>query len=215
MHTLTVVRHSFQYWAVIASLFEDIGPEDRASLVLQQGQSVGDIILEARCNFEILVRMYYLRHGFDMYNTWVFFFLNNLCFMAIRELQVKYEEGANQDTVSMADDKAVAAARSTLVLASKGISDQGRCYYLAEAMLRTICIQMDPMDVGILKQYARFQDIDDPVVTAERLKVIKSSWQHRVASNHDPEKKSLQDTVEGEDGKEERESGSDTGKISP
>jgi hypothetical protein len=92
--------------------------------------------------------------------------------------------------------------RSTLILASKGISDQGRCYYLVEAMLRTICIQMNPKDVEALKQYASFQDIDDPVVTAQRLKVVKSGWQLRMASKQDLGKKDLPGEVDVEDKEE-------------
>jgi hypothetical protein len=166
---ITNTSGSFQYWAVITSLFEDLDPADKIKLTLQ-GQSIQDIAQGARCNFEIVLRIYYLRHGFDMYNTWAFFFLTNLCFLAIGELHARIEAGSDE-----AD-----ATRSTLILASKGMSTQARCYYLAEAMLRTVCMQMDSGDVLLLGQYTSFQDLHDAEATAQRLNIVKSGWQQNM-----------------------------------
>ena len=185
---------SFQYWAVITSLFEDLDPADKVKLTLQ-GQSIQEIAQEARCNYEIVLRIYYLRHGFDMYNTWAFFFLTNLFFMAIGELHASIEAGGEE-----AD-----AMRSTLILASKGMSAQARCYYLAEAMLRTVCMQMESSDGILLGQYTSFQDLNDPEATAQRLNIVKSGWQQNMALR---EKADTRETgaVEGEEEESEEES---------
>ncbi|KAM0233823.1 hypothetical protein ACHAP5_010255 [Fusarium lateritium] len=184
----------FQYWAVITSLFEDLDLVEKAKLTLQ-GQCVQHIAQGARCNFKIVLRIYYLRHGFEMYNMWAFFFLLYLCFLAIGELHASVEAGGDE-----AD-----ATRSTLILASKGMSTQARCYYLAEAMLRTVCMQMDSGDVLLLGQYTSFQDLHDSEATAQRLHIVKSGWQQNMALREKADIGEMSAAEGEEDDIEERE----------
>ncbi|KAI9147639.1 High-affinity glucose transporter [Paramyrothecium foliicola] len=107
-----------------------------------------------------------------------FFFVTNLCFLAICEVQTSSGGGDGEGESEEADE-----VRSTLILASKGVSNQGRCYYLAEAMLRTICMQLNPRDVATLKQ---------------RLSMDKSGWQLKVASKKDPQTMVEEDETESE-----------------
>jgi hypothetical protein len=173
-----------EYSATIMSLFQGLTNVDMNKALLQ-GRTLLEIENEARLQLELLIRIYYLRHGFDIYNPWLFSFLTGLGFLIVQELK-------NGD-----EDMDVEATRSTLILLAKGISNQGKCYYLADAMLRSICKVMQPSDVAIQKQYASFEDIDDPKIASERLRLVRTTWSLQVHNPEDPERKQQWNTVYG------------------
>jgi hypothetical protein len=156
---------SIHYWAVTMSLFEHfLTTEIPVTSLLNTVKTPVEIVSEARVNLETTIRIYYLRHGFEYYDSLLVFYLVMLSFIAIKESKSITEGGSIKST------------RSTLVLVSKGIGDQCRNFYLAEGVLRLICAAMAHEDLIILKQHISVNDVEDPNVAAERLKHIQSNW---------------------------------------
>jgi hypothetical protein len=52
------------------------------------------------------------------------------------------------------------ATRATLILCAKGLRDQGRNFFLSELVFRILRDKMNPVDVKLLKDWARIKDED-------------------------------------------------------
>ncbi|KAF4998720.1 hypothetical protein FGRMN_3046 [Fusarium graminum] len=172
-----------QYWALLMDLFKPFAESDDEQI---EGinKTPSSIYLEARLRLELVMRIYYLRHGSENYDSWLFMFLVKLGFASLQELGSALAKRADEE-----------ALRSTLILALTGIANQGKCYYMAEVVLRTICGQMAPHDLTILEQFITFKDIGDSQVNAERFKFIQSSWPIDMSFTDDPEWKNIHKVV--------------------
>lgn len=84
---------------------------------------------------------------------------------------------ALQEVASSSDD---GDSLATLILALTSLDNQGKCYFKAEFVLRTICAQMRSRDLETFKQFATFEDLDVPEAIASRLGLIKSNWPVRM-----------------------------------
>ncbi|CCT69860.1 related to nitrate assimilation regulatory protein nirA [Fusarium fujikuroi IMI 58289] len=148
-----------QYWALVTDLFKPFTGWDDPTKSL--GQTPSEIYADARRNQELLLRIYYLRHGTETHDSWLSMFLPRLGFLALQEVASSSDDG---DSLA------------TLILALTSLDNQGKCYFKAEFTLRTICAQMCSRDLETFKQFATFQDLDVPQAIASRLGLIKSSW---------------------------------------
>ncbi|KAI9689124.1 MAG: hypothetical protein M1822_000862 [Bathelium mastoideum] len=178
-----------QYWAVLMSLFEHLVPPSPAfAHVPSPEMSALQIRSEARVQFETVIRIYYLRHGFKFYDTTLVVWLAMFGFISVSECKsVSGSEDAN-------------AARSTLILICKGLSDQARNFFVVEGVLRLICAKMAPQDLALLKQYTSFSDIENPSAAVERMSHIQSDWPMNIVSVVDaPEPKRSRSIIEGTD----------------
>ncbi|KAK0730418.1 hypothetical protein B0H67DRAFT_32036 [Lasiosphaeris hirsuta] len=97
----------------------------------------------AAISYETTMRLYYLRHGFEGFDSFLVNFLGSLSQMAIDAME------ANPDASTL--DSLV----STVLLAAKGLHDQGRCHYVATAALRLQVSLMRPRDVELLKRFVK------------------------------------------------------------
>ncbi|KAF5723187.1 nitrate assimilation regulatory nirA [Fusarium mundagurra] len=148
-----------QYWALLMDLFKPFAGWDDPTKVLDQTPS--EILADARKNQELVLRIYYLRHGTETYDCWLSMFLLRLGFLALQEVAISSD---NEDSFA------------TLILALTSLDNQGKCYFKAEFTLRTICAQMRSRDLETFKQFATFQDLDVPQAIASRISLIKSHW---------------------------------------
>jgi hypothetical protein len=105
-----------------------------------------DVYVEAVIHFETLMRLYYLRHGFDATDSFLLHFLGFLAHITIDAVETS------------AGSSFLEARRSTLLLVMKGIYDQGRAHFLARAILRLHASHMRREDVDLLR---RFVDLDE------------------------------------------------------
>lgn len=94
----------------------------------------------SRICFETVMRLYYLRHGFSSADCYMAHDLAVLGFMALGKLK---DAGGIQN-----ED-----LRSTLLLAAKGLGDQGRNYYLPFTLFHVINGQMSEEDTALLHQF--------------------------------------------------------------
>ncbi|KAF4497372.1 nitrate assimilation regulatory nirA [Fusarium agapanthi] len=148
-----------QYWALVMDLFKPYAGWD--DLTKELDQTPSEIYRNARRNQELVLRIYYLRHGTETHDCWLSMFLVRLGFIALQEVASSSDEN---DSLA------------TLILALTTLDNQGKCYFKAEFTLRTICLQMRSRDLETFKQFATFQDLDIPEAIASRIGLIKSNW---------------------------------------
>ncbi|KAI9652806.1 MAG: hypothetical protein M1821_007804 [Bathelium mastoideum] len=165
------IRCSIQYWAALMSLFEHLVPPTPAfAHVPNPETSALQIRSEARVHLETVIRIYYLRHGFEFYDPTLVLWLAMFGFISVNECR----------SVSGSED--AKAARSTLILICKGLSDQARNFFVVEGVLRLVCAEMAPQDLALLKQYTSFSDIENPSAAVERMSHIQSDWPMNIVS---------------------------------
>ncbi|KAH6650068.1 hypothetical protein F5144DRAFT_555191 [Chaetomium tenue] len=121
-----------------------------------------DIYNEAVNHLETVVRLYYLRHGFEATDSFLLHFLGFLNHITMNAIETS------------AGSSFLEARRSTMLLLTKGIYDQSRVHYVAAAVLRLQIGLMRPEDVDLLK---RFVDIEaDQLIYGPLKQAVHSSW---------------------------------------
>ncbi|TFB01937.1 Nitrogen assimilation transcription factor nirA [Trichoderma ghanense] len=98
-----------------------------------------DIVAESNRHLQTLIRLYYLRHGYDAMDL----FLVVPLMLAASECLEAIDEGTTGRDLEV--------LRSTLILVAKGLYNQRRNHYLAEALFRVIRGRMRPSEVALLK----------------------------------------------------------------
>lgn len=131
---------------------------------------------------ESIVRLYYTRHSFDHFDTITVTYLHFVGFNALKMLATA--DPQNRDDVL-----------STVVLCAKGLRDQSRCYYIAEAIFMVLRDSMDPSAAHLLKDFAHIEDEDDRKQLVARQ--VQSVYPVNIISiAEDPEKQRLSRLVE-------------------
>ncbi|KAL2261349.1 hypothetical protein VTK26DRAFT_4346 [Humicola hyalothermophila] len=121
-----------------------------------------DIYRDAVDHLETIVRLYYLRHGFEGFDGYLLHFLGSLNHLTMTTI----EAGT--------DSRFLESRRSTILLLTKGIHDQGRNSFVARAILRLQVRSMRPEDVELLK---RFVDIEtEQMVFGPLEQTVYSNW---------------------------------------
>ena len=116
-----------------------------------------ELLAESKRSFETILRLYYLRHGFEHSDLYITHGLNVLTNMALARIK-SATKPSNQEL----DD-----ARSTLLLAAKGLNEQGKNYYLTYILFRLLVQEMDPADVNVMKTFLSLRRDDSE---ADRLR---------------------------------------------
>lgn len=115
-----------------------------------------ELLAESKRSFETILRLYYLRHGFEHSDVYMAHGLNVLANMALVRIK-SATKPSNQEL----DD-----ARSTLLLAAKGLNEQGKNYYVSHIFFRMLVQEMDPADVNVMKTFLSLgrddSDADQP-----------------------------------------------------
>ncbi|KAJ3455123.1 hypothetical protein MRS44_013723 [Fusarium solani] len=104
---------------------------------------------------ETVLRLYYLRHSFEHSDTYLTYFLSILAYTTI--------ENMNSDSVSPSDVETLKILRATLILAVKGLYDQGQHVYVSSAMCRLMRDRMTKEDMNGLRRHTTWKD-DQPLV---------------------------------------------------
>ncbi|RYP19655.1 hypothetical protein DL765_003248 [Monosporascus sp. GIB2] len=147
------------FHVVIISIFEPFIGTDTPP-----GEASAEaIVAESKACFETLIRIYYLRHGFESYDPSLFQFLPLLAYSALEDM--RRAEG---------DPQLYESARSTLVLCARGLRDQGRCYFASEAKLRLLLESVRPEDARLLKEYTDIEQDESHLCHMAR--EIRSEW---------------------------------------
>ncbi|KAL7936549.1 hypothetical protein V8C35DRAFT_295798 [Trichoderma chlorosporum] len=122
------------YYHLILTIF---GP--LLDTITNQEPSPQQIVAESKKHLQTLIRLYYLRHGYDAMDLFI-----------VIPLML-----AGSDCVEAINDQTPAAElevlRSTLILVAKGLYSQRRNHYLAEALFRVIRGRMRPSELSLLR----------------------------------------------------------------
>ncbi|KAF5548366.1 nitrogen assimilation transcription factor nit-4 [Fusarium phyllophilum] len=107
-----------------------------------------------RC-LETVLRLYHLRHSFEHGDTYLTYFLSILAYSTT--------ENMNRSSISPDDVRALETLRATLLLAVKGLYDQGQHVYVSSVMCRLMRDRMTKEDVTALRRYTMWKG-DQPLV---------------------------------------------------
>ena len=118
--------------------------------------------LSATVRFETAVRLYYLRHGFEVFDSFLVNFLGTLGQMAL-------------DAMDMHQDSPMfESLKSTMMLAAKGLYDQSHSHYIAKAILRLQLGAMKPDDVRLFTRSVNIEPNEELEGPLEQL--VQSEW---------------------------------------
>lgn len=129
---------------------------------VQFAETPHDICSRAAAHLETLVRLYYLRHGFDAFDCFLLHFLGFLNHMTMRAIEAS------------TDAETLESHRSTLMLLMKGIHGQSRCHFVGKAILRLQASLMRPEDVELLKHFVEIEE--NQVIYGPLEHVIHTDW---------------------------------------
>lgn len=99
------------------------------------------------------MRFYYLHHGYEIPDGHM---AHNLMVLAYRSLAQRNKPLEPSDSVK-AEPNSEAEARSTLILAQKGLHDQGKNYFLPCALFQIVEHEMHPEDRDALYRSVSIQ----------------------------------------------------------
>jgi hypothetical protein len=117
------------------------------------------------------MRLYYLRHGSEIPDGHM---AHNSAVLAYKGLSQRYLPSEVHDAMDE-DSISTEEARSTLILAAKGLADQGKNYYLPRALFTIVENEMVSMDKNALRQFVTVQE-DDKESLQERQEYISSRY---------------------------------------
>jgi hypothetical protein len=167
-----------EYHMILITLFAPFVTVETA----EDENSPHQIATDASNHFETLMRLYYLRHGFYSTDICLTAPLSLLGFMALEKIAASTESDLD-------------ANRSTLVLAVKGLRDQGETNYMARMTLRLLKDQMQPREIELLNHVAELMGALDE---ADYIKMddVHSRWPvGRVLITDDPEAQRLDNLI--------------------
>jgi hypothetical protein len=125
-------------------------------------QTPRDIYIDAVTHFETLIRLYYLRHGFEGTDIFLLHFLGLLNHITMSAIETS------------TGSSFLEARRSTLLLLTKGIHDQSHVHFFARAILRYQVSLMRLEDVELLKQFVEIEE--DQVIYGPLEQTLHSDW---------------------------------------
>lgn len=142
------------------------------------------MLVHSRACFEAIIRLYYLRHGYEYSDTYMTHDLTVLAFMALARAGT---------TLSTETD--VEETRSTLILAAKGLNEQGRNYYMPFTLFHILLEQMSARDLDVLYTLTNIRK-ESVGVSKERAKHVQAQYPVNVVNmiSH-PEKERISDLI--------------------
>jgi hypothetical protein len=157
---------------------------DGSPLSEYQRDAARDITAQAIAQLEALIRIYYLRHGFESYDSMLLVHLVHLGNVALTRI-TKLERhqsyaGDDLDTIE--------CLRSTLILCLKGLYDQSKNFYLSGVVLGVMKNRLSMENRNLVGQYITLRDPDADPEPADRAQAIISDYVIPVVNlNEDPE----------------------------
>ena len=144
------------------------------------------IVLESSKRLQTLIRLYYLRHGFEAMDLFIVIPLMlaaSECIDAIEAETSPFDFGMD-------------VLRSTLILAIKGLHGQCKNHYLANALFRVTRGRLPPREVALLESNLDWKD--EQLDGAPNLvQEVRSHWPVSIAKNaEDIENHLLKNLVE-------------------
>lgn len=170
---LTKLRISLDYHIVLMILCQPYVNE-----VWNDELNPRDVVCNAERDINVLIRLYYFRHGFEDAHVYLTSPLTKLGFMALNNIH-------GQASAQELEDQ-----RSSLLLALRGLREQGRNYYITRTVYYLLRTQLRPEEFRLL------QGLEDSVTAADERpsleSELQSAWTPRVVDiSEDPVEEEL------------------------
>ncbi|KAH0531151.1 hypothetical protein TsFJ059_000019 [Trichoderma semiorbis] len=151
------------YHNIVINLCEVTTADGDAKIPTQPDGGVRWKLHLSRISFETIVRLYYLRHGFENADAYMAHCLTVLAFMGVAQLAASTTPSLPAPTSP--------EARSTLILAAKGLGEQGQNYYLPFTLFHIVQGQMGSDDLNALQSLttACNEDVGTPQIRARHV----------------------------------------------
>jgi hypothetical protein len=161
-------------------------PEEGDTGASETSSDVNAQLLNSKICFETIIRLYYLRNGYEGANMTLLHYLAVLSFMALGDIGL---------SPSAADSASQQDTRGTLILAAKGLYDQGKNYFMSDTVSHVLRNQMAHGDLAILAQYCTTMN-EDPALQAARARHVKAQYPLNIVNmTSDPEARRLENMV--------------------
>ncbi|KAF5599035.1 n-terminal fungal transcription regulatory domain-containing protein [Fusarium pseudoanthophilum] len=131
-------------------------------MVLDQEPNVKDIIAEAVRNVQTIMRLYYIRHGFETMDSFIVVPLISIGFRCLDRID---------DQTPHAD---LELMRSTLMLVVYGLYQQHRNHYLSKALYRVVRARMRPQELDLVKEALELEEEDADQLVLQQ--AVRSHW---------------------------------------
>ncbi|KNB04814.1 hypothetical protein FOXG_16196 [Fusarium oxysporum f. sp. lycopersici 4287] len=162
--------HLHYYYALIQlyEILTSYGNSGSPSLLLDQDE-LQKSLAKYRAYFETILRVHYLRHSFEYGNMILAQFPAMLALLVLTKVDFLTARDSSKPEVSSMDvgNTDPRAAKATLFIAQKGLSDQGRGYYLPKRVLEEVLSRMTPSDSNVLQGFITIRQ-EGPEATEER-----------------------------------------------
>ncbi|KAL6711313.1 hypothetical protein ACN47E_005844 [Coniothyrium glycines] len=139
--------------------------------LFENGLIPKDLVDEAERDINVLIRLYYLRHGFDEADIYLISPLSRLGFMAASNIV----DGISQERLDF--------LRSTLLLSLKGLREQGRNYYIARTVYHILKNQLRSEELRLL--YGNEEEDEEAQNSSWLPGEINSGWLPRTVDISD------------------------------
>ncbi|EQB58862.1 hypothetical protein CGLO_00836 [Colletotrichum gloeosporioides Cg-14] len=146
------------YYHLLLMIYEPLLATSKASDATLQ-----KVVADAKKYLQTLIRLYYLRHGYeamDLFLVIPLMLTGYDCINAILEEKSEHQ---------------IEILRSTLILVAKGLQNQRRNHYLAEALFRVIRGRMRPQEVALLRNSMTFDD-EQEMEKHDMVQAVRSNW---------------------------------------
>ncbi|KAH7174944.1 uncharacterized protein B0J16DRAFT_364916 [Fusarium flagelliforme] len=121
-----------------------------------------EIIAEAIRNVQTLLRLYYLRHGFEAMDSFV---IVPLIYISFRTFDIISDQTPQTDLELM---------RSTLMLVVYGLYHQNRNHYLSKVLYRVVRSRMRPQELKLVKEALELEEENADQLVLKQ--AVRSHW---------------------------------------
>jgi hypothetical protein len=120
-----------------------------------------EIVGYSQAMFETLLRLYYLRHSYKSYDSWIIHFLLVLGSNALKSLY----------SATPTTQQSINILRSSVLLAASGLRQQGKSVYLAQLCALGLQKSMRPEDLRWVQQFLSLE----PVTRKEQMMIDETA----------------------------------------
>ncbi|CAI6338004.1 unnamed protein product [Periconia digitata] len=148
------------------------------------------VVDSSKACFETILRLYYLRHGFDKADTYLTHGLAVLAFLSINQLKPPTLSPTEPFSPPHLQD-----IQSALVLAAKGLYSQGCNYHLSYTIFHLVCADIPPRETDLMHQYTDIRK-EDLATSKLRANHVRGQYPIKILNlADDPEQQRLDDLV--------------------
>ncbi|OAA66323.1 Zn(2)-C6 fungal-type DNA-binding domain protein [Cordyceps fumosorosea ARSEF 2679] len=145
-----------------------------------------EIVASSRRFMHTLVRIYFLRHGYEAMDLFIVVPLMILVDECLERMAAGGGPGGDDD-----DDAALDEPRATLMLVARGLHDQRRNHYLGEALWRVLRGKMRREELALLRRALGVDGEQGEEEQQEPAQVVRSHWPVSVVKKEDLDSKTL------------------------